>query len=199
MLWRAQLRSTALALLTTALQGGGARVVSSKDTPAPDAALPSISIFVDDTKAFDYGSAPEARTTALISIEVECSGNTKDAAEALLDTLCEAVENTLFGTPEFVRLFEMIDSCETFTEYKGVNGKRHFAGATIDIKGHTHESWQPGVGADFSGLDIYVDSVNVFDPNGDYGGAEPFEIDNPPPRDKGPDGRPEIGATVDPT
>lgn len=197
MLWRAQLRTTALALLTAALESGGATVVSSKDTPAQDESLPLITIYVDDTKVFDYGAAPTARTTATLTINVEASGTSKDTAESLRDTLCEMVEDTLFGTPDFVKLFEMIDSCDSFTDESGAKGDLHFASATIEIKGHTSEIWEPARGVDLKGINIYVDSVNIFDPNGDYTGETPFNVANPAPRTSGPDGRPEVGAAVD--
>jgi hypothetical protein len=161
MLWRVQIRNTTVTLLAGVVQDAGA-VVPNKDTPTPDTKQSSIAVFVDDKKAFDYGGAPEARTTATVTIDVSAYGKSKEEAEALLDTLCGLIEDTLFGSPTFVQLFEMIDSCSSFSDYKGAEGKYHFAFSTIEIKGHTHETWATPAGADLSGLNIIVAS---FDPN----------------------------------
>lgn len=197
MLWRTELRATALTLLTQALEGGGANVVTSKDQPSQDDDLPKIIVYTDDTKQLVSIAPVTSRTHGLITIEVEASGKSKDDAEAQLDALCDLVERTLFTSPDFVKLFEGLDSCQTFTEYRGMNSERHLAGATIEIKGHTSETWEPPRGPDMTGINVYVDSVNIFDPNSTYTGLEPFDINNPPVRTAGPDGRPEISATID--
>ena len=51
-------------------------------------------------------------------------------------------------------------------------------------------------GPDLSGINLYADSINIFDPNGDFEGQEPFTV-APAPRTAGPDGRPEIVADLD--
>lgn len=163
MLWRVQVRKTTVTLLEGVIQEAGA-VVPNKDTPTSDTKQSSIAVFVDDSKTFDYGGAPEARTTAMVTIDVSAYGKSKEDAEDLLDMLCGLVEDTLFGSPAFVQLFEMIDSCKSFSEYKGTEGKYHFAFSIIEIKGHTHETWATPAGANLSGLNIIVASFDPSDP-----------------------------------
>ena len=100
----------------------------------------------------------------------------------------------------FPALFEQIDSVDTFTDYEGLGNANHLAKAVIEIVGHTHERFDmtPALTLDLNGLNIYVDSVNVFDPNGTYTDQDgPFNPAAPAPRDAGPDGRAEITMTVD--
>jgi hypothetical protein len=159
MLWRAEVRTTAVSLLTAALNTAGATVVSDKDEPQTDDTMPGVTVHVDDKKTFDYGSAPQAKTHARVTIDVYASGNSKDEAVAQLDTLCGLVEDTLFGTPAFVSLFEMIDSCDSFTEVNGDEGAKHFAHCTIEIVGHTSEVWQPAITDDLSGISFFVSGI----------------------------------------
>jgi hypothetical protein len=116
-------------------------------------------------------------------------GKTKDAAEAMCDTLCELTENTLFSTPAFVRLFEQIDEVDTRTEYRGVETRVHTAVGRDGDQGLCHRDLRTHLDVDLTGINIYVDSVNIFDPQGDYTGQIPFDIPGPP-REIGPDGRP---------
>lgn len=197
MLFRAQVRTAALTLLTAAVTQAGAQKTSSKDTPVPSGKTPSIVVYTDDVKEGNGTAPPQFRTSVLTTVEVIAEGATKDAAEALCDALCETVETALLGAPAFVSLFEAIDSVETRLDYRGVNTNKHTFVAVIEIKGHTTEIFEPSITTDLKGMNIYVDSVNIFDPNGNYGGQEPFQFPDAP-RTSGPDGRPEIVGSVGP-
>lgn len=95
------LRGTAVGLLKTALQTQGANVLSSADTPAPAAKLPSIGVYTEDEKHGDYGSEPAFRIHGRLTIEVRVEGATAALAEAALDTACETIENALMGAHGF--------------------------------------------------------------------------------------------------
>jgi hypothetical protein len=195
MLYRAQVRTTALELLTAAITQAGAQKTSSKDTPVPSGKTPSIVVYTDDVKEGDGGSPPQFKTTVLTTVEVVAEGKTKDEAEALLDALCETVEDALLGGIPFVKLFEKLLSVETKTDYRGIDTKLHSFIGVIEIKGQVTEIFEPTITTDLGGMNIYVDSVNIFDPNGNYGGQEPFQFPDAP-RTSGPDGRPEISGSV---
>lgn len=196
MLFRAQVRTTALGLLTAAITQAGAQKASSKDTPVPSGKTPSIIVYTDDVKEGNGEAPPQFRTTVLTTVEVIAEGKTKDLAESLCDTLCDTVETALLGAPAFVSLFEKIASVETRTDYRAVEAKLHTFTAVIEIKAYATEIFEPVIATDLAGLNIYVDSVNIFDPAGTYTGQEPFTVPGPP-RSAGPDGRPEISGSQD--
>lgn len=195
MLYRAQVRTTALQLLTAALGQAGVNTTNSEDAPVQTGQTPAIIVYTDDNKEGNGTAPPQFRTTVLTTVEIIVEGQTKDAAETLCDSLCETVENTLLGGPDFVKLFEAIDSVETRTEYRAVDTAQHAFTAVIEIKGHLTEIFEPTIPTLLKGMNIYVDSVNIFDPNGQYQGQEPFTFPGPP-RTSGPDGRPEVCGSV---
>ena len=197
MLFRAQVRTTALELITAALSQAGVNTTTSEDAPVQTGQTPSIIVYTDDVKEGNGTAPPQFRTTVLTTVEIIVEGQTKDAAETLCDTLCESVENALLGGPAFVKLFEAIDSVDSRTDYRAVDSAQHAFTAVIEIKGHTTEIFEPAIATDLTGMNIYVDSVNIFDPNGNYGGQEPFQFPDAP-RTSGPDGRPEIVGSVGP-
>ena len=102
----------------------------------------------------------------------------------------------LFNVGSFVALFEQIDSVDTYPRHRGMEGDTYVARSTIGIVGYVHEIFEPVRGPDLSGINLYADSINIFDPNGDFEGQEPFTV-APAPRTAGPDGRPEIVADLD--
>lgn len=194
MLFRAQVRSVALTLLQAAITQAGATVTTSKDAPVQAGTTPSIVIYTDDEKTGTGTAPPQFRTDVLTTVEVTVEATTKDAAEALSDTLCETVENTLLGTPAYVMLFEQIDHVESRVDYRGDGAKKHTFVAVVEIKGHATEIFEPSITQVITGMNIYVDSQNIFDPNGTY--APPFNYPvADPTRGHGPDGRIEIGGS----
>jgi hypothetical protein len=101
-----------------------------------------------------------------------------------------------FTIGSFIGLFERIERVKTYTHDGVYDKKRHEFGATIEIVGRTHEIFDLEPTQSLSGLNIWVDSINVFDPSGAHAGEEgPFGGNNPP-RESGPDGRPEIATTI---
>lgn len=107
-----------------------------------------------------------------------------------------ATGSYLFNVGSFVGLFERIDSFDTYPRRSALDGDSYVAAATINIVGYVHETFEPARGPDLSGINLYVDSINIFDPNGDFDGQEPFSV-APAPRSAGPDGRPDIQAVID--
>lgn len=199
MLFRAEVRTTAQYLLTSALTAQAATITTSKDTPVPVGKGSSVIIYTDDTKdSTGVGTPPQFRTKVLTTVEIIAEGKTKDEAEALCDTLCELTEIALLSSPLFVMFFEQIDSVDTRTDYRGVDSKVHTFSAVIEIKAHAGEIFEPTITAMLGGMNIYVDSVNVFDPAGTY--DPPFDYPvAAEPRAAGPDGRIEISGSLDTT
>lgn len=282
MLWRTQLRNSAVQLITVALRAAGATTTATKDTPVMSGSAPQVSVYADDKKYGESGgSVPTFRTQGLLTIEVRCEKPTRmvgnidqgaSDASSQLDQICECIQNALFGVqgftlvcattlgsavvtpPEdqlgnivpgfcvmgggagennyvetvdvgagtvtlakpiclknqasgaanllltfgsFVRLYEAIDDVNTFTDYEAGENANHIASATIEIVGHTHEVFQPCGTTDLAGVNIYVDTVNLFDPNGTYTDLEGPFAGNAAPRTSGPDGRPEISVELE--
>jgi hypothetical protein len=96
---------------------------------------------------------------------VRAKGDSKSAAETLLDTACELIENRLLGNTAFVDLFEAIDSVETMADYDGENGKKHFFSADMTIIGHTNEHFEPTIPDMLERMKVYLGSS--FDPADD--------------------------------
>jgi hypothetical protein len=196
MLFRAQVRTVGITLLQAAITQAGAQFSTSKDTPVEAGLTPAIIVYTDDRKVGVGASPPQFRTRVLTTVEITVEGDTLASAEALLDTLCELTENTLLGSPAFIRLFEGIDSVETRIEYRGVDAERHTFAAVIEIEGHVTEIFEPTIEQPLNGINVYVDSINIFDKEGTY--VPPFVYPvGDAPRPSGPDGRPEGGFTVD--
>lgn len=200
MLFRGEVRCTAVYLLQYALEGNGATVTSSRDTPV-QAGKPiltrSVEVYVDDKKTGTGTAPPQFRTDVLTVIEINIEGRTKDEAEALNDTFCEIIENTLLnGGSLFVKHFEMIDNVDSRPAYRAIDSKRHLFSTVIEISAHATEIFEPTVTDNLAGVNIYVDSVNMFDPSGTY--EPPFDYPiNDEPRTAGPDGRVEISGTAE--
>lgn len=196
-LFRKRVRDETTALLTAAAVAAHATVTSSKDTPVQSGTTPWFIVYTDDKKhSLGNAGAPEFRTDVLISIEIRAEGASQADAESQGDTLCQIAENALLGDPAFVSMFEQIDLVETFVEYKGTEGAKHVFSGVIEITAHATEIFEPTINADLEGFNLYVDSVNIFDPNHNYPGQEPFIVPAAP-RTSGPDGRPEISGQVD--
>jgi hypothetical protein len=106
----------------------------------------------------------------------------------------------LFNVGSFVALFEKIESVDTYPRGHAFDGGSFVftTRATMRINGYVHEIFEPVRGPQLGGINLYVDSINIFDPNGDFTGQEPFTV-APAPRIAGPDGRPEIVAEIDTT
>lgn len=201
MIFRAQVRNKALQLLQAAITTAGATFTSSKDTPVeggdPTTPAREIIVYTVDRKTGIGDVPPQFKTEVLITIEVSVEDETKDAAEALTDSLCEIVENTLLGNTQFTSLFEGFDSVETDMNYRGTAATMHTFTAVIEIKAHVTEIFEPTDITDpLSGVNIYVDSVNVFDPNGAFNPPFAYGVSDAP-RGRGPDGRDEICGKVD--
>lgn len=196
MLFRAQVRTTAIQLLQAAITQQGSQFFTSKDTPVEAGLTPSIIVYTDDRKTGQGGTPPQFRTEVLTTVEVTVEGDDKDAAETNCDSLCEIVENTLLGDPTFVKLFEGIDSVETHEDYRGTDTERHTFTAVIEIKAHVSEVFEPSITTPLAGINIYVDSVRPFDPNGVEVPPFNYEVADAP-RAAGPDGRVEASGKLD--
>lgn len=119
-----------------------------------------------------------------------------DGSVELSGAYAGATGSYSFNIGSFIALFEQIDAVKRFPDYHGEN-RKHIFTDTIEVHGHVHEVFEPAVGPSLTGLNLYVDSVNIFDASSDFPGAEPFTGIAPAPRESGPDGRPEIAASID--
>lgn len=190
-----QVRDTAIALLQNAITASGAQFSTSKDTPVEAGLTPSI-ICYTDSRMVGLGMAPpQFRRHTLLTVEVTVEGDDKPTVEGLSDTLCELVENTLLGTPQFVMLFEKIETVEWQFTWSGVNTERHTFTGVCEIVGTISERYEPTL-PDLTGINIYVDSIDIADLAGTY--TPPFNYPVAAAhREAGPDGRAEISGKID--
>lgn len=143
------------------------------------------------------GTAPQFKSTLTLVVEARVEQGGIDAVtDTALDALCQAVEEALLGTPDFLKLFEHVASWEVQNKYDD-KGQRRIGNAIIAVELAYHEQFPPIMGiVAFAGVNLYVDSLNIDDPTGTY--EPPFlYTPTPAPRDGGPDGRVEATAQID--
>lgn len=149
-----------------------------------------VGVFVGALVTGAKGLLPRGRDVAVQAVNA-------DNSVTLTAPFCGATGNYLLNFGNFVGLFEPpIQKVATDTDYEGTKGSKHIASASIAIVGHTTEIFEPPCPPDFTGMNIYIDAINIFDKESNFPGQEPFAV-APAPRQSGPDGRPEIVGSVD--
>lgn len=176
----------------------------------PSAAAPQLLLYAFSEKNKSLalaGTNPQFERTLTLVVEarIELAVNetnlalTADTAAAdplgdTLDRLCGAVKTALLTNAPFVSLFEHIGDCETALKPDGT-GARQIENAYVAFDLVDTEEFEPVITTRLSGLNLWVDALNVFDPNGTY--TPPFPYTPPAaPRTTGPDGRVEIGGEI---
>lgn len=106
---------------------------------------------------------PLFNASLTISIEVRVAESFKTSA-VTLDSICEAVEDTLLGDQEFLGLFESIASVNTQCAYED-GGDMPLSIAIITITGEYKRQILPRPDGHFLTAEITVDAVDPRDPN----------------------------------
>lgn len=154
------------------------------------------------------GTAPEFETTLTLVLEVRIEIAVTESNTALtsvtppadpmgdtIDNLCRAARRALLTNMAFVSLFSHIGDGECALKPDGT-GLRQIENAYLSLDVVFNETFEPVITERLSGFNLYLDALNIVDPSGTY--APPFAYTpTPAPRDAGPDGRVEIGATFD--
>lgn len=202
MLARRQLRQAAQAALQAA------KISASLDAPGDWVSqpqnLPGVLLRATRGNREPWTAGPASFTsTVVLELESRAVGNSGPAAQDAIDALDFAIEQALFTNMGFVELTQRI-YVDTETEITA-EGRNHFGATKWAIRCEFVETFDPiydapaalqPVAPPLAGIDVQVDLVGTFDPNGTYPPGTFANQVMPAPRTAGPDGRDEGGLTI---
>ncbi len=196
-----------LRLLTAERLAAGVPALAGVVSPSrvhPQMALsgqyPSAMVYADTLRMVDQaptGGAPEFRATVSLSVIIRVEALTEEDADAQLDALSDAAVAAFLEDPDFVAIAEGIPDMTLTRERRG-DSDSVLAQETIMFDMRFTDRREPaGLPALTSALMI-LDAIDPADPLGEYEdlAAYDFPAAASPPRESGPDGRPEGVTTI---
>lgn len=187
---RRQIRLAALA----ALQTLGITVDSPGDWNTPSGDLPAIMVRTPgDRKEPMAKSAPDFTTTVTLEIEAKVQEQSASDAQDSIENWGALIEQALFTDYTLNGLIQSWASIDTHTGISS-EGREHIGALKMTVSLELVEGFDPFASVTAPGLtnvQLHVDSIGTFDPNGTYANP-PFPASViPAPRTSGPDGRDE--------
>lgn len=198
------LRKTAVAALIAANTLAQTRIESARTWPTQSGAMPAIIVYDFDSNGEDQsggGTAPFFEVTLSLTVDCRVEHASKRTAEAALDLLCAQVKLILLTPPTLIQHVNKIKSVRLAKTYApeeagGKNTEKHVFIGRFVLELVYFQVWEPTFATGLSGVNYYLDALNVVDPTGIY--VPPFAYTpTPEPRTVGPDGRVEIAAKID--
>lgn len=206
---RSDIRARAVAVL--AEQIANTRVITGQQWPMEKLQLPALLLDMrsEDKRAisadgatgqpaYSVSATMVVRAREVVSSEPGAAPFGLDhgrAIEAVLDRWIEAIQSALLQDPAFVRMFKAIPAVRVETQVSALE-EQMVAEAGVTLTLVWEEDWSPRVVDNFASLRLGVDAIDPQDPLGTYPNTSGFPDPAPPPRDRGPDGRAEIGADL---
>ncbi|MBW6399985.1 hypothetical protein KPL78_19145 [Roseomonas sp. HJA6] len=135
-------------------------------------------------------SAPTFRTILPIVIHLRAEGTTVEAVDATLDALEDEVDRVLLGDPTFVAIPEELPSME-FARQLRADSDTIIGETLVTLDMQFTEAFEPRGLPPLTAARIVIDAIDPADRAGSYPAIDPFPAPAGPPRDRGPDGRPE--------
>lgn len=203
--YRTQLRACAVAVL--AAQIPDVRILVGQHWPVENGQLPSLLVDMraEDKRSVSIGAPAYDVTVTMVIRAREVIVSDPDQAaygadhgpaiEKALDRWIEDIQSALLQAPEFVSMVTGIQSVRVETQVS-TETEDLVAEAGVTLTLAYRESWAPRVANTLTRLRLGVDAIDPQDPSGNYVPPAPFPAPKPPPRDRGPDGRLEIGADI---
>lgn len=202
MLGRRQLRLAALA----ALQGAslGATIDCPGDWVTQPEKMPAVLLRAARGNKEPMLRGPQEYTsTVTLEIESRAAGANAAAAQDAIESLDYAIEQALFTNYELVGLVQQMN-IDSETEITA-EGRVHYGATKMTIRCEFCEVFDPvldapaplqPVAVPLGGVNLHMDMLGTFDPNGTYPNP-PFPASvTPAPRSLGPDGRDEGGLNI---
>lgn len=195
MMLRRRLRLAALAALSTL---DGVAIDSPGDWDTPSKKLPAVKVRTGgETKLPLSRGAIDFTSTVVLEVKMAVEASTPEAAQDALEELGARVEDALYSDVDLVGLIQQVANVTSQAAYSS-EGLKHIASLDMAIALESFESFEPHPeeALPLEGADVFVDSVNVYDPSGTYSQA-PFPSSvQQAPRTSGPDGRAEGGFSI---
>ncbi|GGJ14192.1 hypothetical protein [Neoroseomonas lacus] len=196
---RAEIRDAIAARLVAGLPRLGGRVYTSRVWPLPAAglvdagAMPAALVYALRTRRTSLSigtAAPTFRAIVTFVVMLRAEGTNDVAVDLLLDDLGEAAEDVLMTDPSFVALAEEIaglDSERRTTK----DSERTIGEEALSIDMQFTETFEPKGLPPLTTANVVIDAIDPADQAGAYPAIDPFPAPAAPPRQQGPDGRPE--------
>nr|WP_314074879.1 hypothetical protein [uncultured Roseococcus sp.] len=203
--YRAKIRACAVAVLTDQIPD--VRILVGQHWPVEIGQLPALLVDMraEDKRsnsigepAFDVTSTMVIRAREVIVSDPEQAAYGAahgPAIEKALDRWIEEIQSALLQAPEFVSMVTSIPTVRVETQVS-TETEDLVAEAGVTFTLAYQERWQPRVTNQLARVRLGVDAIDPQDPSGNYVPPAPFPAPKPPPRDRGPDGRLEIGADI---
>lgn len=196
MMLRRKLRLAALAALGKL---DGVAIDSPGDWDTPSRKLPALKVRTNgETKLPLSRGAIDFTTTVVLEVKMAVEASTAEAAQDELEDLGARVEDALYSDVELVRLIQQVSNVTSQAAYSS-EAMKHIASMEMAIALESFEAFEPHPeeAVPLEGLDVFVDSINVYDTNGNYT-QTPFPSSvQASPRTAGPDGRAEGGLNIE--
>lgn len=196
MMLRRKLRLAAMLALSKL---DGVSIDSPGDWDTPSNKLPAVKIRTGGETKVPLTRGPmDFTTTVVLEVKMAVEAATAEAAQDDLEVLGARVEDALYSDVSLVALLQQVANVTTQAAYSS-DGLKHIASLDMAISLESFEAFEPHAEASIplEGMDVVVDSVNVYDVNGSYT-QTPFPSSvQAPPRTSGPDGRAEGGLNIE--
>lgn len=203
--YRDQIRACVVAVLTEQIPAS--RILSGQRWPVENDQLPALLVDMRTEDKRSISTAPptfEVTTTLVVRAReviasdperLEYGADHGPAIEKVLDRWIEAIQSALLQAPQFVSMASAIPTVRVETQVT-TETEDLVAEAGVTFTLTYQEAWPPRVADRLARVHLGLDAIDPQDPAGDYGATAPFPAPAPPPRDRGPDGRIEIGADI---
>lgn len=206
MMYRTQLLQIMTAALKAANTLAGTNIYAPGDWPTDPQQGPAIQVGrqISENKISTVRGQPAFTTTAMITVDGRLAKTTGEDALTAIEILGDQIMQAILTSESLNRLLQQFSGVETAQEIDSSTGF-HIAQITVRFALEFFESqeefYMPVNPVAVEGIDVAVDSKNIFDPSGTYSGTP--VTDNfpdavvPAPRTEGPDGRTEGYIKVD--
>lgn len=206
-LYRTLIRNKAFAILGSYLQPG--RTLIGQRWPVEMKQLPCLLLDLrEETKTEIAGNTGEPKfgVRATMAVRARMAVTSEpDAAplgidhgpaiEAACDEWIEKIQDALLCDADFPRMFSSIPGVTVQTAAEA-GEEQLVAEVMVTFTLAWTEAYPPRVDDELALLHLRVDAIDPQDPAGTYPQAEGFPAAAPPLRERGPDGRAEIGADI---
>lgn len=190
----------------TGKTNAGANVFNPRDWPTWDGTYPVVLVSAPKEDGESLGrNAPQFTVTTSMHIEARLQAGATDSdasATSLLGSLQDMREQVKQAVINYPPLMSVLQQYPYYRSniMTDPSGDQHLGQMVLEIGMEFYqgpEDFYPINPVPLNEIDLHVDSVNIFDPNGTYTNPPFPEAVTPAPRTQGPDGRDEGYLVID--